>query len=366
MSPVVGQLAIWDESDILDSVSAIIVKETELENFKGYLNEGLIPKTVETVFLIIDSNIKIIPILSVFLGLKYSYVTDIKYDESTKIIDTWSRLILRRPYEHIDSDILVNGAYLIEVIEEVFDFYSKMLTVSPLGKMNKSLFNDKWWERPFEINHSISSLLSKVNRLTSSKLKDDLIEQLLFWRSMEQTYVNLLVSKKFIFASAFCFMSAKFAIDSNDYDKGMLLIHRSIELYLISIAIEYGIIRPNSHGLRYIHNSRLVGFSNTLNELNNCQELIFSESDICSIESINITRNKSLLTHSLYSVIDSEVYDMHKFVYEFIKKSSENWLTYLNSFSKNFTLQVIDIFENEDSFEENFQMISVEELACNL
>ena len=110
--------------------------------------------------------------------------------------------------------------------------------------------------------------------------------------------------------SAYFFAMAKTYYKNADYqDVSLLLIHRSVEMYLLSLALENDLIRSTERGFRFKYNdeNRLVGVSTLASELKSIGNVTFSAENEMYIRHLNSMRNLSFYTHGVFSYSPKEL-----------------------------------------------------------
>jgi len=146
---------------------------------------------------------------------------------------------------------------------------------------------------------------------------------------------------------------------SGETDKALLLVHRSLDLYLHSLAAGLGVIREGAEGLAYSHGGKKdVTLDRTKNLLLSSSSVHLPKEHLLRIDRINYLRNRSFLTHSMYGLDKTEIENYLAYAHKFIKFAEGDdttWQRDVRIFLSKPDVADTDIFINEDSFESYIQ-----------
>lgn len=104
------------------------------------------------------------------------------------------------------------------------------------------------------------------------------------------------------FSAYFFSLASSIHYPFGSLDVALLLVHRSIEMALLSLCWEKKLVRRTDEGFVFEYGDRRpVGLTNLLNELTHLGDLELRRDSINLIREINHRRNLSYLTHGVYS-----------------------------------------------------------------
>lgn len=117
-------------------------------------------------------------------------------------------------------------------------------------------------------------------------------------------------AEKAFFLSTFYFAIAKSYVVNFFSDAALILLHRSFDLFLLSIAIDNNIVRKTDIGFSYYgrYSNEIVNLHSLFRQLVDDGYLSYTEETNNLVSSLNGHRNVSVLTHGIFSYSSEEVF----------------------------------------------------------
>ena len=204
--------------------------------------------------------------------------------------------------------------YYLEILIYINNqLYETIVSGSMYGHLTKKAW---WFERPL-LAKVISDISIEANKLPAG-IKESLLRKISEFNAIISVTSSRNVSDILKLLSACCYSFVNYYINNKYYITAFLLIHRSLDLYYASEAINCGLIEVKRDYLSYIKRSSAIDDSIPSIHLYKTYFEYIAKTDRISpshediIRSVNKKRNELLHTHGVDSVSKGEVEEAYK------------------------------------------------------
>lgn len=206
----------------------------------------------------------------------------------------------------VDFDALIDSielGYLKNYLRSYYDFRCKLLCdlITTFYRQVKERSYKKILNTvpPSGVIDNFVARSKQSDRYPNS-LKDIILSYKDVFKVLSETDIE---RKAYYLSAYFCALAKTYYRKEESQDSSLLLIHRSVEMFLLSLAIEAGLIQSTENGFRfkYSDDTRLVGVHALATELNSIGNISFSSQNWDFIRKLNSMRNLSFYTHGVFA-----------------------------------------------------------------
>ena len=276
------------------------------------------------------------------------------------------------------TNIKPNVTYEDQKLNEAIGFIFKLdefcretqesiLSDSLIGRTELSDFSSKWWGVDKKHTKKSKLLPPKHKNLSRNpktlkvqqnvELIDQCIEQL---SDDNPKSVSVILS-------AYYFAAAEFAQIQNRPMSALIYFHRSLENALFARCIEEKLLAKGSGGtwgrLFYTYpnyTNRRASVSSSFELLQYSSKLVPTAAEKALVSKINVCRNSTSMTHSIFCPKLNEVSSLKNDLYKFTKvllASSPKWSRYLSAFLFKYEVSLEHVLDIYPDFSENMVQI---------
>jgi len=351
-------LKIWNDDISVTSADAFLIYKKDFDFFQDLIDNDEIAKP--KMAFVISNDISLSE-MSIFKYIEYKYTFILSSSDIFKSVffEFWEGLAIgnaiKGDYAVDDKPtILFKYEYLIDILLKTFLFRKNILSTSPMLGLKSSDFDHNWVnKRPCIIN----DIEDFQKNIKSGVLKNKVISNIYNYLDILKTSItdvfNSDLSLCLLYASAFCYSSGIYLQRQGDTDKSLLLLHRCLDFFIQSIGVEDQIVRLSDKGLIY---DSLVECNKDVNLMTTkgfLHSITISEKQDKVFKKVNFLRNRSVLTHSFYTISRNDLTENYTDVHKMLKNIEGNnkWSNKVKSFLNKPEVNNIDIFDFEDSFD---------------
>lgn len=351
-------LRIWDMGP--EITGPIICSSDDEELLRVWLSERRLSSPLH-IFIVNARHWESVYTISEYISLKHGFknaVTPSEVEES--YFNVWHDILrgdLTHPTNTITSPkIIFKSEHLFSLIVRINSVRRKLLTQTPWCGIKGVYFNHTWWKTRPAILDELEEI--RINAQRASK-GSAIYQRLTTWVDSVISAIgelrSALLSTVLVTSSAFFFAAAKYAKQTGESDKALLLLHRCVDTYMQYQGTLCRLVSCNDSGLVYTGNdTHDVGYDRTKSKLVDGHHIYTGADLLRLVDRVNFLRNRNFLTHSFYSVADSEM-DMYLAnVYRFatvMEGGDGKWLKLMKQFLAKPELSEFDLYINEDSFD---------------
>lgn len=251
------------------------------------------------------------------------------------------------------------------------NFISKITRRSILSGIESREFDACWWKEETSFIDEICNLKRLLRRLPERGVVVSKLEHSLSSLGDSlSSYQALSISEKHIALSGIAYALANKSIGRKEFDLALMLLHRSLDLCAQAKGIKEGIVVGRSSGLQYaahLNDTRPVSLSLTVLYLQRSNAVYFSGQSAFYLQRINNIRNNLILTHSGYSIGNSEASDFSPRANAIIRDICDDftlWSRHRKSITEVFSASLEIFFEVHD-VDSLFASLSPEQLLSN-
>lgn len=354
---MVTKLTLWREDTADEVGEATLIYSHQKDLFLEMINEGLIPKPSH-IFLVNEKHKDYTFVFVKYLQYKYNFSPDSIIDSESFFL-LWEQQVKLLPSLNFNQvkcpNILYKTEFLISLVSNLIKLREDIFIKSPFFAKTWAYFDHAWWHHDIMFFPILDEIKGKINKSAKKDLFFDVCNYLNKIDFSLKALKSQVLQERLVASSAYFFAASRKINRNSNLDLSLLLLHRSLDMAIQSIAAEERIIIDSNEGIFYRQNRRTEVSLNTTKSIlveNGC--IALNKDQIRVIENINFTRNRSMLTHSFFSITEEDLNEFHRKCQTMIKTmlgDSSKWSEFYKSFIEKPKINESIIFDIEDSFD---------------